>query len=143
MFTTFNMAVAVVILLVMFIWVAANKRAESRLKRSLEKMADVALFQPQFKCVVISPCRNSCRRVIEYSTKPILLKNAPLLPLIGCDAAACECSFIQHEDRRTGKDRRHNEAPSKRLAYTNKRTQKDRRRDSIQEFLLPKYRMYN
>jgi hypothetical protein len=143
MFTTFNLAVSAIALLAICAWLRANKKAESRLKKALDKVTDAELYQSPFQCVVMTPCNNSCRKALEYSAKPILMKNVPELPLLGCNVFACECSFVQQEDRRTGKDRRYNEVPSRRLIYANKRTLKDRRRDSIQDFLLPKYRQYN
>ena len=31
---------------------------------------------------------------------------APRLPLAECDSLECNCKFVHHKDRRTGKDRR-------------------------------------
>lgn len=141
MLSTFNLTVVVLILLALCAWIIASKKAESRLKKTLEKATDAALYQPQFRCVLLSPCKSSCRKAFEFGTKPILISDTPKLPLLGCNAPSCECVFMQQEDRRAGKDRRDNETPSRRLAHANKRTLKDRRRDSIQAFLLPKYRL--
>jgi hypothetical protein len=140
MLSAFDITILVVVLLGLCAWVIANKKAEASLKKTLENAKDTALYQSQFKCALFKPCTKSCRKALEYSTKPILMADVPKLPLHGCNEAVCECSFTQLEDRRSGKDRRDNESASKRLANANKRMLKDRRRDSIREFLLPKYR---
>lgn len=140
MLSAFDITVATLALLGLCAWVIANKKAEANLKETLEKAKDAALYQSQFKCAVFKPCNKSCRKALEFSTKPILIADMPNLPLRGCSEAACECSFDQQEDRRSGKDRRDYETAGKRLANANKRLLKDRRRNSIREFLLPKYR---
>ena len=48
----------------------------------------------------------SCAAVFETDGKRFLTKEAPLLPLAGCDAARCECRYQRHEDRRVEGDRR-------------------------------------
>lgn len=118
--------------------------SEARLKRILQKESDESLFTPQFRCVVFSAGNHACKSALAYQTKPILMSNAPELPLLGCGAEKCGCSLVQYDDRRSGKDRRDMEILDKkrRSAYANKRLLKDRRRASIQEFLLPKYRTF-
>ena len=118
--------------------------SDARLKKTLQKESDESLFTSQFRCVVFSAGDNACKSAIAYQTKPILLSSAPTLPLKGCNAESCACGLLQYEDRRTGNDRRDLEVLDKRRrsAYANKRLLKDRRRDSIRQFLLPKYRTF-
>jgi hypothetical protein len=132
------------LIVVAIILIAISFKSEAKLKKTLEKVSDTTLFLPQFRCVVFKACSNSCRRALEFHTKPILIANAPKLPLQGCFAEKCECSLLQYDDRRTGKDRRDAEEliNKRRLAYANKRLLRDRRRASIQEFLLPQHRAY-
>jgi hypothetical protein len=138
-----DLIVVAIILIAMCFWLISFK-SEAKLKKALEKDSDATLFLPQFRCVVFKACSNPCRRALEFQTKPILIDNAPKLPLQGCFAQKCECSLLQYDDRRTGKDRRDMEEliNKRRLAYANKRLLRDRRRASIQEFLLPQYRAY-
>jgi hypothetical protein len=138
-----DLIVVAIILIAMCFWLISFK-SEVKLKKAIEKESDATLFLPQFRCVVFKACSNSCRSALEYQTKPILINNAPKLPLQGCFAEKCECSLLKYDDRRTGIDRRDMEVLDKRRksTYANKRRLKDRRRASIQEFLLPQYRAY-
>ena len=128
------------ILVACFFWYV-SERSIAKLKRALEEDANNALFESPFKCVMIKLCVHPCKNARDFQTKPILAKDAPTLPLQGCNAITCKCSFERHEDRRMGTDRRDKQDARRTLIYINKRTLKDRRRASIQEFLLPKYRM--
>ncbi|MGQ0443365.1 MAG: hypothetical protein ACT4OH_07995 [Methylophilaceae bacterium] len=118
--------------------------SEARLKKTIQKESDESLFSPQFTCVVFSAGNNACTSALAYQTKPILISSAPELPLLGCSAKNCSCSLVKYDDRRTGKDRRDMEILDKerKATYANKRLLKDRRRASIREFLLPKYRTF-
>ncbi len=138
-----GLIVVTIILIAMCLWLISFK-SEARLKKAIEKESDATLFLSQFRCVVFKAGSNSCRRALEYQTKPILIDKAPKLPLQGCFVEKCECSLLQYDDRRTGKDRRDMEelVNRRRLVYANKRLLRDRRRASIQEFLLPQYRAY-
>lgn len=137
----FYIIIITLILVACFFWYA-SERSISKLKKALEEDANNALFEPPFKCVMIKLCTHPCKSARDYQTKPILAKDAPTLPLIGCNAIKCKCSFELREDRRMSTDRRDKQDARRALIYINKRTLKDRRRSSIQEFILPKYRMY-
>jgi hypothetical protein len=137
----FFIIVIALVLVACFIWYA-SERSNAKLKKALENDANIALFESPFKSVTIRLCVHPCKNARELQTKPLLAKDAPALPLLGCNAITCKCSFERHEDRRTGEDRRDKEDARRALIYINKRTLKDRRRASIQEFLLPKYRIY-
>jgi hypothetical protein len=139
--TVLYIIVIALILVACFFWYA-SERFIFKLKNALENDANNALFESPFKCVTIKLCAHPCKNARELQTKPLLAKDAPTLPLLGCNAITCKCSFERHEDRRTGSDRRDKEDARRALIYINKRTLKDRRRASIREFLLPKYRMY-
>jgi len=61
----------------------------------------------QYHAVTIRLGRRTCLAVKDLSGERFLAADAPRLPLPECDVAAhCECSFVHHEDRRSGKDRR-------------------------------------
>lgn len=141
---TLDLVVIVIILLASCFWLV-SKISEASLKKTIQKESDESLFTSQFKCVLFSAGDDSCKSALGYQTKPILISNAPELPLKGCNAKNCTCSLLQHDDRRTGNDRRDMEALDKRRksAYADKRLLKDRRRASIREFLLPQYRTFS
>jgi hypothetical protein len=140
---TLDLIILAIILLGLCFWLVVLM-SEARLKKTLQKETDESLFTPQFRCVVFSAGNHACKSALAYQTKPILISNAPELPLLGCGAEKCTCSLVQYDDRRTGKDRRDLEAlgMKRKSVYANKRLLKDRRRASIQEFLLPKYRTF-
>ncbi len=48
----------------------------------------------------------ACSAANNIAGKRFLASQAPSLPLPDCDAGECECHFVHHNDRRTGKDRR-------------------------------------
>lgn len=141
---TLDLIAIAVILLVLCFWLV-KLTSEARLKKTLQKASDASLYEPQFRCVLFSASDHACKSALAYQTKPILIKDAPELPLKGCNAEKCACSLLRYDDRRTGTDRRDMEILDKkrRSAYANKRLLKDRRRASIREFLLPKYRSFS
>ena len=59
-----------------------------------------------FRGSSISVCENACAAVKKLDGKRFLLRETPSLPVVGCDVAACECSYVQLEDRRSGEDNR-------------------------------------
>lgn len=50
---------------------------------------------------VIANGKDCCEAVREISGKRFLSEEVPKLPLIGCDATECRCSYELFEDRRT------------------------------------------
>ncbi len=139
-----DLIVIAIILLAICFWLVAFK-SEARFKKSLQKLSDNSLYESQFKCVLFNAGNNPCKLALKFEITPILIKNTPSLPLHGCNAQKCSCSLLQHDDRRTGNDRRDKEVLDKRRKsiYANKRLLKDRRRASIREFLLPQYRVFS
>ena len=139
-----NIVMLAIILLVFCLWLV-SKLSEARLKKVIAKESDQSLFNPQFRCVVFSAGDYSCKSALAFQTTPILANSAPVLPLQGCNAEKCTCSLLRYDDRRTGFERRDMELldQKRKSVYANKRRLKDRRRASIQEFLLPKYRYFN
>jgi hypothetical protein len=139
MLVLLNIVIIALILVACCFWYVSEKSL-AKLKKALDENADNPLFQPPFKCVVIKLCAHPCKKARELQSKPILANEAPSLPMQGCNAITCQCSFLRHEDRRMSMDRRDKQDAKRTLIYANKRMFKDRRRASIQEFLLPKYR---
>ncbi len=121
----------------------AMRESERRLKRLLES-SEVALAKPSYRCVKIEAGPTACQHVQVLVAKPILVDDAPRLPLLGCNVAQCDCKFIRYDDRRSGEDRRTNSADAAANAkiYADKRIRRDRRRASIQHFLKGSTRDY-
>lgn len=48
----------------------------------------------------------SCAAVQRLSKQRFLAKDAPKLPLAGCDIEKCRCRYVRYKDRRDDEDRR-------------------------------------
>lgn len=59
-----------------------------------------------YHAVEVRPGRRPCKAVQDLGNVRFLSDQAPSLPVPGCMAATCTCSFIHHDDRRQ-EDRRH------------------------------------
>jgi hypothetical protein len=148
MFPTLYLVAILLILVACYFWYV-SERSLARLKKNLDENSNTSLYQPQFRCVVISADVDSCcKEVGKYQSTPLLLNNAPTLPLLDCDAIKCNCTFMHNDDRRMGIARRDKQSAQGELTYANKRPvkekrmAKDRRSASIQELLLPRYRIF-
>ena len=122
----------------------AMRESERRLKRMLEA-SEVALAKPSYRCVKIEFGDHACQPVQAFQAKPILVNDAPRLPLVGCNVSQCDCKFTRFDDRRSGEDRRISaaEAAENARIYADKRVRRDRRRASIQHFLKGSTREYS
>ena len=60
----------------------------------------------EFHAVSIKPGAYACNEANEVAGERYLADEAPEIPLPGCTSSNCECHFVHHTDRRTGKDRR-------------------------------------
>lgn len=122
----------------------AMRESERRLKRLLES-SETALAKPSYRCVKIEAGTPACQHVQVLVAKPILVDNAPRLPLSDCNVAQCNCKFLRYDDRRSGEDRRISsaEAVANAKIYADKRVRRDRRRASIQHFLKGSTRDYS
>jgi hypothetical protein len=60
----------------------------------------------EYHAVSVKPGAYACAAANNIAGQRFLATEAPDLPLPECSAAECDCHFIHHNDRRTGKDRR-------------------------------------
>ena len=60
----------------------------------------------EFHAVSVKPGAYACAAANNIAGQRFLATEAPPLPLLECNAEVCDCHFIHHNDRRTGKDRR-------------------------------------
>jgi hypothetical protein len=79
-----------------------DKPAEREDRRVRHALKD----RSKFHAVSVKPGAYACMAANTLAGQRFLASQAPNLPLPDCDAANCECHFIHHDDRRTGKDRR-------------------------------------
>ena len=83
--------------------------------------------------------RDACAAAKKLEGQRFLSTEAPKLPLPECNSINCECRFLHHKDRRSGKDRRNFFTASGYSASTGKfeaerRTGADRREDEDEDF---------
>ncbi len=60
----------------------------------------------KYHAVSIKPGAYACSAANRMAGQRFLASQAPDLPLPDCDTAECDCHFVHHNDRRSGKDRR-------------------------------------
>lgn len=60
----------------------------------------------RFQGVAIAPCLGACKAAEAMRDQRFLARKAPQLPLKGCDASKCSCSYRKYRDRRHAEDRR-------------------------------------
>ena len=60
----------------------------------------------RFRAVSVRPGEDSCEAARQFGKMRFLCAKAPGLPLPECTAAACNCRYVHHADRRSGTDRR-------------------------------------
>ena len=83
--------------------------------------------QPYHAVSIAYPLQ-ACEQVLQLNNKRYLAKDAPPLPLSGCQARSCQCHYRHYRDRR-GRDRRSAFSSSMYLgaADQDRRSGKDRR----------------
>jgi hypothetical protein len=59
-----------------------------------------------FSAVSIRPGLVACDSVAHYAGRRVLEKDAPILPVSGCQQGTCSCRYVKLTDRRSGEDRR-------------------------------------
>lgn len=71
-----------------------------------KKVAEQEPLSP-WRAVSIEPGPEACEGALALAGKTYLVGEAPTLPVLGCQSAACRCKYAHHGDRRSGdNDRR-------------------------------------
>jgi hypothetical protein len=90
--------------LLLLIWLLLRLRKPAQ-KEAARPMAP----RPEntaYHAVSIKFGEKACGAAQALSGRRFLSSAAPRLPLADCNAAQCDCRFVHHKDRRSGKDRR-------------------------------------
>ncbi|MDX1500230.1 MAG: hypothetical protein R3176_10050 [Woeseiaceae bacterium] len=66
----------------------------------------------RYHAVSIKYAPTACKAAKELAGRRFLATAAPRLPLSACNVSECQCRFVHHDDRRSGKDRRSPFAPA-------------------------------
>lgn len=93
----------------------------------------------EYHAVSIKVTGMACAAAKDLTGQRFLSTEAPRLPLPGCTATDCNCRFVHHKDRRSGKDRRSPFAPGGQGGGTgsfemDKRQGKDRRKSDNEDY---------
>jgi hypothetical protein len=74
-------------------WIASRKKPA-------KAMVAGKAASKTFHCVEVRKGSHACKAVQELGSTRFLSDEAPRLPVPGCTAGQCTCSFIHHDDRR-------------------------------------------
>jgi hypothetical protein len=81
----------------------------------------------RWRSVAIIGAATGCAAVQTCKGKRYLCREAPLLPLEGCDAAVCDCKYRHFEDRRGAPRRAEEKGMTPTRVENNRRKNRDRR----------------
>ncbi len=97
-----NVLVFIILFIVvpLCIWQIYRTRSTSLTPRSHKNTAS-------FHCVSIAPCPNACLGAKRLKGQHFLASEVSQLPLRGCNAKTCTCTYMHYDDRRQGEERRY------------------------------------
>jgi hypothetical protein len=100
-----NTLIAIVVLLLV-LWLLVRRRNATMTRKAEPAAPRVSQKSTEFHAVSIRFESNACKAAREMEGRRFLSTAAPRLPLPECDVLECNCRFIHHKDRRSGRDRR-------------------------------------
>ena len=114
-------------------WLIYRQGLDKPEDRRVRRITSARKKKSRYHAVSVKPGAYACSEANKIAGQRFLASQAPDLPLPDCDAAECDCHFVHHDDRRTGKDRRSPFTSGGVAAatgtYTGERRQGDDRRD--------------
>ncbi|MDH5357757.1 MAG: hypothetical protein OEY48_01600 [Gammaproteobacteria bacterium] len=114
-----------IIVLALSIWFMLNKHSQ-------KPAHHINTREKNFHGVSIHPCSNACEAVSHLERKRFLAREVTVLPVSGCTAKNCTCTYIHYDDRRSEQDRRYPSIEMKNVSTNhNHRTGSERRRHSF------------
>lgn len=129
--TTQILLLLVLVIAVVYIF-HTRKNAKQKSQPPYKKTGKATNAKPirsAHRCVVIEPGLLSCKAIAAYEGKHILIDEAPVLPVSGCNTEQCDCKFLRYDDRRMGTRRGKVKAADHIISASNnnKRSKKERR----------------
>jgi hypothetical protein len=92
--------------LLCLIWFWTETRgSRSPMRRNSDKRTSKT--DNRFHAVTIEPCSHACSAVKVFEGERFLAYEVSRLPVAGCDASRCQCTYKHYADRRSGEERRH------------------------------------
>jgi len=128
---------AVIVVLIMSYWLARRRRSAPSQQstrghaaaKGRKPEARSRPTAPRFDAVEIQARHAACDAAHQLRGRRYLANEAPALPLPGCTAAQCSCSFVKLSDRRTEDRRLEHGGLSASLFLANNRRDDDGRRE--------------
>jgi hypothetical protein len=102
---------ALVVLIGVYVVVKKKNASSEATTRKAAPERRASQLGGEYHAVSVRTGRRACAAVCEIERQRFLSKDAPALPLPGCDIVDCECSYVHYKDRRSGHDRRSPFAP--------------------------------
>ena len=124
----------VIIAVVAYFFYSKNKTGKQAKKPSNK----VKPLEPksQYRCVIINTGLNPCKAAQAMALQPILVNEAPILPLQTCDTSKCDCKFTRHNDRRLDNRRDNLKVTRQIIGDANNRREKKERRKTKYNYEL-------
>ncbi|MDJ0814378.1 MAG: hypothetical protein QNJ23_11690 [Woeseiaceae bacterium] len=97
---------ALILVVMLLLWLLVRRRQAQAAKRPDPLTERVSHKSTEFHAVSIRFESNACKAARELEGRRFLSSAAPRLPLPECNVLECNCRFVHHKDRRSGRDRR-------------------------------------
>ncbi len=97
---------AIIVAALLVIWLLIRRRNAAKNEEQKSVAPRVSHTSTEFHSVSIRFESNACKAARELEGRRFLSTAAPRLPLPDCDVLECNCRFMHHKDRRSGRDRR-------------------------------------
>lgn len=94
------------IVLLMSVWLWLHHRSKSDLPHEHESTRINQAHVKTYHATSIHACPKACKSVQLLQKKRFLANEVSALPVQGCTNPNCSCTYVHHEDRRCGEDRR-------------------------------------
>lgn len=92
--------------LLLLIWFWPDPKSSRSALRRISDNTPNAPAQTRFHAVSIEPSSHACAAARALRGKRFLAHEAVGLPVEGCDASRCHCTYKHYADRRRGEERR-------------------------------------
>jgi hypothetical protein len=87
------------VIVVFLVWRLLSSSSSKQPGQRTSKPQQASARSPYLSMSLMLPIKH-CASAAEVENKRFLVREAPTLPLDGCDHTTCKCGFIKHPDRR-------------------------------------------